>query len=557
MASGILGIALSGLNAAQAGMRTAEHNIANVNTVGYRRQEVQFAAVKPDYGSTAYFGNGVGTEAVRRIYNQFLENEAMLSRAQLARHQTYSTYAAHADNLLGSKGTGLAGAPDSFFSAVNEVANDPTSSATRQILLAAGNNLAGRFNLLGAKLQDAVNSTNKELATLVDQVNALSSRIVGLNGEISRAESINGGSANDLRDQRDQVLSELNDLVNLTIVEQADGALNVFIGSGQALVVGSTAYRMSTALDAGDASLRVPVLDVGGTTINLDTKLLTGGTLGGLLAVREEVLLPALRDLGRIAIGVAEQFNSVHAAGYALDGVTTGIDFFGAAAGMLNAPIGHPGNSGTGVASASLLNAGQLASSEYQLSYDGVNYTLTRLSDGASRTGSLAQVTDLDNDGFDDQGFTLAMAGAPAAGDTWSLRLTQTGASLFSMNPGLTSADQIAAAAVAGAPGDNANAVALAALQFDKLLDNGNATFASTYTQTVSRTAALAASADWNVSAFSALTEQAENARKSVSGVSLDEEAVNLIRFQQAYQASAKAMQVASQLFSDLIGILR
>ncbi len=541
MAGGILGIALTGLNAAQAGLRTTEHNIANVNTAGYRRQEVNYAALQPMFHGAGYFGNGVGLDAVRSQYNQFLDNEVLLSEAQQAKYETYSATAGQVDKLLGDSASGLSTAMDNFFSAVNELANDPTSNAARQLMLSAGENLAGRIRAMDGKLRDYLRAGNGEIAAVVTQANVYAGRIATLNNDIARAEAANGGTpANDLRDQRQQLISELNKLVNVSLLQQPDGSTNVFIGSGQPLVVGNKAYTLSTATDPNNTLLKVPTIDVGGTTLTLDSNLVTGGKLGGLLSLREGAILPAFDDLNRIAIALGTEVNRVHRGG---------LDYNLAAGGaFFTDPIaGAPGNTGT--LRLTLGNDLQLVRSDYTLTYDGANYTLTRLSDGTvTGPGTLAAVTA-------GQGFSLTATVAPAAGDSWTISLKDY-ARAMDVVP-TTTAAVAAAGATADGPGDNTNALALAALQISSILNNGTVTFAAAYNQTITRTASLAAESDLNRTAYTSLAAEAKRAAQSVSGVNLDEEAVNLIRFQQAYQAAAKAIQVASSLFDEILGIVR
>ncbi|HNA29797.1 MAG TPA: flagellar hook-associated protein FlgK [Thiobacillaceae bacterium] len=539
MGSGILGVALSGLSAAQAGIATAEHNISNANTVGYRRQEVTFSALSPQYTGSGYFGTGVGVDTVRSIYSQFLDSEVRLNQSQLSRNQTYTSYASQVDSLLGSDSSSLNTALDSFFAAVNELANDPTSNAARQVLLSSANTLAGQANTLYTQLQGYITASNAEVSGLTSQINTYTGQIAQLNGDIAKAEAGGGGTANDLRDQRDQLIGELNKLVDVSVVEQSDGTLNLFVGSGQSLVVGTNAYTMSTTTDPNDSSLLIPTLNVGGTVVTLDTGLITGGQLGGVLAVREEVIQPAQEDLDRITLSFATEFNALHTAGLDLN-LAAGGDFF------TNPVTGAAGNSG--VLTLSLGNDLNLQNSDYSLTYDGTNYTLTRLSDGTAFTGGLAAVTA-------SEGFSLSLGTTTAAaGDSWTINLKGYAGDMAAL---ITDTSKIAAAgATADGPGDNSNALALAALQTQSFLNNGTVTFSSAYAQTVSRTASLAAEADLNVQTFSSLTDLATAAQQNVSGVNLDEEAVNLVRFQQAYQAAARALQVASSLFDDLLGVL-
>ncbi|MEW6677096.1 MAG: flagellar hook-associated protein FlgK [Pseudomonadota bacterium] len=536
--SGILGIAVTGLQAAQAGIRTTEHNIANVNTAGYRRQEVTFSATQPQYTGMGYFGTGVATDAVRRIYNQFLDNEVLQNQAQLSRHSTYATQAGQIDKMLGDGGSGLSSALDAFFDAANELANDPTSNAARQNFMSSGSNLAARINSLDGKLRNMRDSTNADISTLADRVNTLSSQIASLNVSVAQAEAVNGRPANDLRDQRDQLLAELNKLVNVTTLEQGDGMVNVFIGSGQALVVGNSANSMSTTLDPSDTSSRIPVLNVAGSTVQLDSRLVSGGELGGILAQREEVLIPALDDLNRIAMGLAGSVNALHRAGYDYTG-TAGVDFF-------SNPLVAQGTV-TGALEMTVSNDLLLDRQGYQITATAGGYDVTVLSTGV--TTSYASVAAVNAAGL---GFNLSVTTAPVPGDTWIM-----GDYARNISMALTSTTQVAAAGSTGGPGDNTNALALAQLRNDDILNNGTISFSETYAQTISRTASLASNADLSRSAYTALVEQSTADQLSASGVNLDEEAVNLIKFQQAYQASAKAIQVASSLFDELIGVLR
>lgn len=540
MASGILGVALTGLNAAQVGIRTTEHNIANVNTAGYRRQETVLAATKAQYTSAGYVGTGTSVSSVRQLYSRFLDNEVLQNQAQLSRHETYTAQASQIDKMLGDAGSGLSTALDNYFAAINEVANDPTSNAARQNLLSAGNNLAGRINTLDTKLKSMRAASNSDIEAIARQANALSTRIAGLNSSIARDEGVNGRPANDLRDQRQQLIADLNKLINVSTVEQSDGSLNLFIGSGQPLVVGELAYTLSAETDPGDSTLKVPALSLGASTITLDSGLISGGQLGGLLAQREEVLLPALDDLNVISMAVASSVNAQHRLGldYNLD---AGEDFF------TNPVVAQGGT--LGELNMTITDDLLLDRVGYRIEFNGPDYDVTVLSTGV--TTNYANLAAVNAAGL---GFTLA-AGlpAPAAGESWVI-----GDYAGQMRMELTATSQVAAAgAAANGPGDNSNMLELAGLRTKTVLNNDTRSFAEAYNETVSRTASLAAEADLSQSAFTALVQQATASQQEVSGVNLDEEAVNLIRYQQAYQAAARAMQIASSLFDEVLGIVR
>ncbi len=467
MSSGILGIALTGLNAAQAGIRTTQHNIANVNTPGYRRQETVQSTALPQTTPMGSFGNGVEVATVRSLYSQFLDNQLLMGQSQLGFYEFYSTAAGQVDQLLGDAGSGLSTALDSFFSAFNELANAPTSNAARQVVLSAGNNLAGRINTLDDQLRGAMNASNNELGQMVGQANLYAMQIANLNGEITRVESTHGTqSANDLRDLRQKLITELNKLLNVSLVPQDGGTVGVFVGNGQPLVLGERAFALGTAVDPGNSLLRVPTIDLGAGAMHLDAAQVSGGKIGGLLAYRAEILLPAFSDLNTLAAAIAGEVNALHTGGEDYNG-NTGVDFF--------------------------TDPTSVVASDY------------------ARNMAM-------------------MLGSPT---------------------------QVTAAKAGTGPGDNANALDLAELRFEGVLAGGTVSFTAAYGQTIARTASHAAEADMNLSAFASLVSNQEADSRSISGVNLDEEAVNLIRYQQAYQAAARAMQIAASLFDEVLGILR
>jgi flagellar hook-associated protein 1 FlgK len=550
MASGILGIGISGLNAAMGAVRTTQHNIANANTPGYHRQAVQLTANPPTYSGAGFIGNGVGVATVSRAYSQFLDNELMRSQGQQARYEVYSAYAGQIDRVLGDKNSGLGSALSSFFGAVQEVANDPTSMAAREAMLAAGRNLVGRMNNLGATLEGMLDGIDGELSSIADQANTYLRRIADLGERIALLQAMGGNPPNDLLDQREQLTAELNELIDVTVLRGGDGSYNLYLAGGQPLLVGNRPNPLGVATDPHDSALKVLTLGVGGASITLDGRLVASGRVGGLLALREQVLLPARQDLGRIAIGLARAFNDLHSTGYALDG-TTGHNFF-VQPGLRN----FTAVAGTASVVTNLSDATRLRADDYTLGFDGTTYSLTRASDGLAYTGAtLAALSAAVALG---EGFTLTLSsGTINAGDRYELRnhMADGARGLAIAAAVYGQPERIAAASLAAAPGDGSNALALAQLQTQPYL--AGVTFHGAYGVLVGRTANLAAEADIARKAYETLSRQAFENQQALSGVNLDEEAANLIRFQQAYQAAARAMQVATSLLEEVLSIGR
>jgi len=559
MGTGILGIAASGLNAAQAGIRTTQQNIANVNTAGYRRQEVLQSSQLPQYSGYGYIGNGVALDQVRHQYSRFLDNEVLLNQSQYSRYEAASTRSAMVDKLLGGTNTGLNTGLSQFFAAVQEVANDPASSATRQNLLSAGQNLAGRFNALAGQLRDYRTATNNEIQVLTTNINVLAGQIAQANATIAQSRAANGQPANDLVDARDQLVEDLSKLVDVSRLDQQDGTADIFIG-GQALVLGLSVYKLNLMQSASDPAAYDPAISqqsqrysaviadptsrVAAAGVSSLINQVSGGELGGALDFRDSVLLPALRDLDRIALVTASAVNSVHRGG---------LDYNLAAAGDFFAnPVVRQGAT-LGVLNMTVTDDSLLDPVGYDIALGAGGYTVTALSTGT--VTNYANLAALNAGGL---GFTLAAgAPAPAVGDSWRIA-----DAARQMDVAITNTNQIAAAGAGSTgPGDNRNALALGALQTAALLNFSGGAFTDSlgaaYNKTVNRTASQAAQADFNREAFKTLTQSAVDARQSAVGVNLDEEAVNLVRYQQAYQAAARTIQIASSLFDELLNVVR
>jgi flagellar hook-associated protein 1 FlgK len=428
-----------------------------------------------------------------------------------------------------------------FFSGLQNVASDPTSIPARQAALSSAESLASSFQSLGGRLDEIQQGLNGQIQSSVADINTYGAQIAQLNDAIGKAQLSTGQPPNDLLDQRDQLLTDLNKQIKVTVVPQGSD-YNVFIGNGQPLVVGVSTYTLTNvASPTNPEKLDVAYRASNGNLVSLAESALSGGTLGGLLAFRSQSLEPAQNALGRVAIGLASTFNSQHQAGFDLSGVAGG-NFFTAAAPVVGT---NGNNTGTAVLTASISNPNALTTSDYQLKYDGTNYTVTRLSDNTVTTfASFPQSID---------GVTLNLTAGAAAGDNFLIRPTVAGATGFGV--AITDPAKIAAAAQTGAVGDNSNGLLLVALQTANTMGNGTVSYQGAYSQFVSQVGNKTRELEVTSTAAGSLLTDATNAMQNESGVNLDEEAANLLRYQQAYQAAGKVMQIASQLFSVLLSI--
>lgn len=544
MATSILSIGQSALAAAQVGISTTGHNIANASTPGYSRQIViQGPALAQNFGF-GFLGQGTEISTIRRVYSEHLASQQQHAQANKSSLDSYYAQIRQINDLMADPSAGVSPALQDFFAAVQNLTSNPASMAARQSMLSTAQSLASRVQGLDSRLAELERGVNTQVVAGVSVVNAYAEQIAALNDAIGKAQRSTGQPPNDLLDQRDQLLLDLNKEIKATVVRQGDD-YNVFIGNGQPLVVGATASKLvaATALD-NPAKLEIGYVSQSGAVLYVGDSAIAGGRLGGLIQFRNEALTDARNALGRVAIGLAETFNAQHQAGFDLAGVGGG-NFFNAGAPAVSS---HASNTGTAVIDAVVSNAGALTTSDYRLRFDGANYSLTRLSDNSvSSFASLPQTVD---------GVLISLSGgAMAAGDSFLIRPTAAGAAGFSL--AINDPAVIAAASAPGAVGDNGNVLALAALQTAQTLANGTATYLGAFGQMVSQVGNKTRELEVVGTAAARLLEQATGAVQSESGVNLDEEATNLLRYQQAYQAAAKVMQIAKEMFDTLMSISR
>ncbi|MCX7898457.1 MAG: flagellar hook-associated protein FlgK [Rhodocyclaceae bacterium] len=633
------GVGLTALHAAQIGLQTTSHNIANASTPHFSRQSIVQTTQTALFTGAGFIGQGTRVDTVRRSFDEYLERQVLMTRSGAAEMDAYYAQISQIDNLLADPAAGLSPALADFFKGVQEVAAHPESLPARQAMLAASQALVARFWALDQRFTELRAAANANVTSEVAAINAYAQQIAKINEQIALAyASSSVQPPNDLLDERDRIIAELNEKIGIRIDKQSDGAYNVFLGSGQPLVVGQTAYTFAAATSPEDPSkVMVSLQAPGGSLVYVQEQLLTGGSLGGLIRFRNEILDQAHNALGRIAIVLAQNINDQHQLGMDLLGALGGL-FFDIPTTVT--PIANANNAGSGIPQVTISNVGALTTSDYRLSYDGTQYTLTRLSDNTA----VATVTALPIVNID--GLTITPgAWAPAAGDSVLIQPTRQGAAQIGV--AVQDARRIAAAApirtsaaltntgtatisagvvngppppnanltqtvtltfnnpptsfnvvgtgtgnptnvpyvsggnisyngwtlqISGAPAagdvfvvelnangvaDNRNAVLMAALQTSNTVAGGTTTYQGAYSQLVSQVGNKTREVKSVGEAQTRLAENAQSARDRFSAVNLDEEAANLIRFQQAYQAAARMIDIASRLFEEILALGR
>ena len=625
----LLATSVSGLLAFQQALDVTSNNIANVDTPGYSAETANLAEAPGQFTGAGYIGGGVDVASVTRAYTQQLAQQANTSQSSYSSYHTLATQAQQIDNMLSASSTGLSASLQSFVNALQTVSTSPTSTSARQALLSQGQALAQQLQSYNAQIGQYGTQLEAQVGTDVTQINSLAGNIASLNQQIA-AGSTSGQTPNQMLDQLDNLVNQLSQYVSVQTVTQSNGTVNVFIGSGQALISGGNAAQLTTLQNAYNPTQ----LDVGLKTSSGITNLtqqMTGGELGGLLSARSQILEPTQNQLGQISVAVATLVNEQQQCGMTLTG-TPGQAMF-AVGGVQVLP--DSGNSGNAAVTVTRTSLSQLTADNYQLQYSGGTWQLTDASTGQSvtMTGNGTSGTP-----FQAAGLSIVVSGTPAANDSFLIQPTAAATAGLSMQ--LTSPAQIAAAsrvqAVAGTgntgtgtigsasvtdpstygsgtytvsfasptqytvtnssgtsvasgtyssgspisfngqqltltgspatgdtftvspnssanTGDNSNILAMIDRLSASTLNGGTTSVSGAANNLVGQIGVLTQQAQNNASAQHTVNQDATTALSNADGVNLDQQAANVLQYQQAYQAMAQIITASHQMFDSLI----
>jgi flagellar hook-associated protein 1 FlgK len=449
-------MAARALEAQRFGLDVTGQNIANVNTPGYSRRVVDFAAVPPD--SSRSPGRGVDAVGVRAMRDLLIERRLQQELPAERREAAVADALSVVEVALGKPGESIDAALNRYFDAFSTLSQSPASPVARQEVLLQGESVAATFRDMADRIALSQRETNGQVRDLSAQVTDLASQIAAINNTIQR--TADAANKLHLQDEQGALVRQLSALIDVDVLQRSDGGVDVTIGNGRALVVGENDYPVTTSTVGGAYHLFSGDVDI--------TAEISGGTLGGIIFTRD-VLLPAyMTDLDDIAYEFATQVNTLHAAGVGADG-GTGRNFFT---------------------------------------------------------------------------FVPAIGGAAGA------------ASAITVNAAVTADPDLVAAAGAGGPvGDNGTARNLAALRHARVF-GGSATLADAWGQLVYRVGRDAQVAKNEQRSRLEIVNQVDELRDQVSGISLDEEAMQLMRFQRAYEASARFFRAVDTTLDTLMQTL-
>mgnify|MGYP003407004184 FL=1 len=454
----VMSIGRNGLNAASHGSQVSSQNISNATTPGYSRRVANLEPVPLDQGG------GVRATSTTRVNDQFLERRGLSARAYTGEGEGRVRTLAVLDTVF-SDGQGSVGeALDAFDSAMTDVANEPNSTTARQMLLARADSLAQAFHRADEAMSTARSEANGRITTVIKDVNKQLDEIGDLNAQIVAGTNVRQ-DVGDLQDRRDELIRSVATQMPVTVLAEGNGSVTLML-SGARTLVGSDAqvHHLVTGMDSTSGAVTVQRMTNG--QLEDITSYFTTGNIGGTIAARDGALADAQKNLDQLAFDITSAYNTQHAAGVGLDGVTA-RNFFNPTATAAGAAVG----------------------------------------------------------------FALS---ADVAGQPQNIAAAQATTSL---------------------PGDNRNALALVGLR-DKLIGlNGTATAQQAFSSMVAGGGAAARSAADQLDHASASLSQVEALRDAAAGVSTDEEMMNLMKFQRAYQASLRVIETADSMLSQLLNM--
>jgi flagellar hook-associated protein 1 FlgK len=622
----LLNIGLSALLAQQRALTTTSNNIANASTPGYSRQRVELTERASERLGGNFVGTGVDIATTRRLADEILAGQLRTAVGGFNRAEAFVSLAASLDDLLAGTDTGLTATLQAFANTLQDVANDPSSTASREALLSESRNLVARFQAMDRRMTELSGEVRTRMTAAADRITSLGSELAEVNRQLIASGTAAGRpGAPDLLDQRDRLLEELSKLVQVQATQQRDGTTSVFIGTGQVLVLGSTAAKVVVTPGNADPLQPQVVIRGIGPDVNV-TQFVTGGELGGIVDFNREMLAPARSELGRIALGFVGTVNAVHRTGMDAEGQLGG-DFF-----SIGAPQTFSNASNTGSGSVAVTGVAALEPTNYRLTFDGTAYLLQRVDNGAvvPMTGAGTTLSP-----FVANGLSIVVSGTPAASDQFYLKplehvagtvsllvmrpsdvaaaaptrtntaLTNTGNATISAgqivdaaHPSLlatstiqfvdattytidgggsfaytsganidingtrvqisgtpAAGDQFVIQSNAGGVGDNRNVQAMID-RFHQSVFNGDVSLQDAGAGLITNVGSRTAEVSSQRAVQELVLQQSHDRLESVRGVNLDEEAADMLRFEQLYQAAARMMTVADTLFQALMSTL-
>ncbi|MFA9479005.1 flagellar hook-associated protein FlgK [Phycisphaerales bacterium AB-hyl4] len=561
-----LNIGRSGLLNSQTALQTVGHNLTNAATPGYRRQSVALqpaGSQRIDQGT--FVGQGVQLQAITRQINEALESRLRGATADESKSGIQVDLFAQLEAIQGEYDNGaLSGQLGAFFNAWSNLANNPQDTGLRALVTEEAE---GLIRLIEGQHQDLVamrTQIDKTAGASAEHINELLGKIEQLNSRISQAEAGQGG-ANDLRDQRDMALSELAQHLDISTVEHGNGKVDVFVGSLPIVIDGkSRGVELHERTIDGEPVTQLRV-KADGSALDLRS-----GQLGGMLAFRDGVLAEAINTLDTFAHQLIGQVNHIHSQGQgtSLFDEVTGTTKVKDPDAVLNseaAGLAYPPGHGSFQLHLTQKSTGQTTSHTIDLDLDGIDGDDITFNDLVSQINDVANVNaSITNDGrlriaTDTGDFQLSFSD-DSSGVLASLGIntffTGSKARDIGVNPTIRQSPGLLAVGQNHEAGDNSNALAIADLRKQGVDALGGNSLTEYWNRHVEQLASQASNARNKLASDQTVRENLQTRQQSISGVNIDEEAIDLMRYQSSYQASARFLSVVDEMMRTLLAMV-
>ncbi|MBI5186250.1 MAG: flagellar hook-associated protein FlgK [Nitrospinae bacterium] len=543
---GLLNISRSSILAQQTGIEVTGQNLANVNTPGYSRQLVEMQA--------SSLGTGVKLGSITRAADGFITSQLNSSASNQSFYKTANRAVSLLETIFNeSDNRGMSNSVSQFFNSFHDLSLNAKGMTERTAVIANASLMADNMRRISSDLNRTQTNMEEQIKQTVTQVNVLTSEITDLSKTIHASEK-NQIQANDLRDRRDEKVKALADILDITTYEDpGTKELIITTTKGKTLVMGQTAFQMETSINGNNNGLvDVNINDGQGNLTNI-TQEINSGSLKGHLYVRDTVIPGYLNRLDKFAAGIIREVNRVHSSGYGLD-KNRGVDFFSSLSVTARSDVNNAGNA---TISGVVGQQGFVSTDNYRIDITGGgSFSLFNVSRGsASGTFSFSSgsAVDLGN------GIRVTLSGSAQAGDKFTFNSSEGAALSMAVNSAVSADPNKVAAGKTLFPGDGSNATSLADLQ-NSLVFQGNTllagsgavTFQEYYASLVGDVGIESLKAAQGMEHQDAIQKQLFSQREGIAGVSIDEEMVNIIKFQQAYNASARLMSTVEEMLKAL-----
>jgi flagellar hook-associated protein 1 FlgK len=546
---GLFDIGRSGVYANQKALRVASNNIANVNTPGYSRQDVIMEIANPVQLHGEFLGRGVGEVNIRRHFDSFTFLQIIGQSASYGKSFSLDRGLSHIEQIFNEvQELGLLNTMEDYFNTWQEVATNPEGVAQRSTLLMKAEAFVNVVKQMESDIKNTLKFVNDEIGDSINQINVLTQNIATLNEKIIEVEAGGAETAHVFRDQREQIMKELAELVDYDWYESSDGTVTIVAGRGS-IVAGVESFQLSTAMNLeGDR-------EIFKSGVNL-TSFFQSGQIGGYIALRNDIKTNTLYSLRKLVASITKETNVLHYDyGYDLDG-NTNNNFFSPLQ-VLTLDTTSGGTSSASISAAiPVATRNNVTLDEYDLVFiDASNFELRNHQTGAvvvpqgTYTHTAPGPTT-----FTYNGIQVTINGTTAANDSFFISPIENAVENFSV--ALTEGRQVAAAqSAATVPGDNTNALDIVDMYGSPISNLNDVTYEDYYAEIVSTVGSLSHAASDSLEFEGNLLFELQNRRESISGVSLDEEAANIIRYQRAFEAGARIIKLTDELLEIIINI--